>query len=261
MGLVRCADEPKPGCITSPAPFAVKLIEQSRSADCDATFGPADFNANPLVGLEVYYPRDAKGQPDYGKGSVALRTAQLQSLIEEYNVANMATDGTVLSIGAFTNGQADDSNFCTAPSTTTTHVVLPAIPEVPDDLSTPDVDESMPALDPVDITLTWSNVQVYVTAAIDGTQFQATMTDTRPTAAGGSCTVTYLALGLSAAVQCAIFDDNGDPAGTDPTLCSPFPDPGKMRFTNNGISPLAKQSCDTATGWCLLDGNSVPAVQ
>jgi hypothetical protein len=261
--LAQCADEPKPHCIVTPGPFAVRLLEQSRSAACDATFGPESFNADPRVGIGAYFVRDSQGQPDYDRGSIALRTAEVTNLVETYGIDNLTTDEKQLySLGDFTGAIADDNDFCTVPTTSQTHLVLPLIPAIPDDPATTE-DEHTDALPPVDITLSWSNVQIYVTAAMDGTQFQATLEDARSTPAGGICTITYKALGVSAAVACAALDDNGDPipGQTDPDACNPIPDPAAGRFTNNGISPLAKQSCDPVVAWCLIDGTSVPAIK
>jgi hypothetical protein len=261
--LAQCADEPKPHCIVTPGPFAVRLIEQSRTAACDATFGPDSFYADPRVGMGAYFAKDSQGQPDYDRGSVAVRTAEVTNLVETYAV-DLTDEQTrqLYSLGDFTGAIADDNDFCTVPMTSPTHLVLPAIPAVVDDPATTAI-ETAPALPPVDITLAWSNVQIYVTAAMDGTEFQATLEDTRPTPAGGSCTITYKALGVSAAVPCAALDDNGNPiAGmTDPGACNPIPDPAAGRYTNNGISPLARQSCDPVIAWCLIEGTSVPAIR
>jgi len=263
--LAQCADQPRPHCITTPAPFAVRLIEQpgGRSAGCDATFGPDSFNAEPVVGLTAYFAKDGKGQPNYDQGTVAIKTAEVGNLTGQYETQHAAlgdsvppgttaTDGKVFSIGAFTAAESDDSDLCYVPTMTgQTHLVLAPVPAVPDDPTTTE-DESAPPLPAVDIKLDWSNVRILVTAAMYGTEFEATVVDTRPTPAGGTCAITYRAVGISNAVSCA-----GETAGTvNPDLCNPIPNPAEMRFTNNGISPLAKQSCDPDIGWCLIPADA-----
>lgn len=269
--FVECAGEPKPHCITSPVPYAVRLVEQSRTGTCD-TFGPATFNANPQVGVEPYYPRDSKGQPDYDHGSVAIKTGELGDLIETTYATtdadgnavpaqNLATDGDIFSLGPFTGAESDDNNFCNVPTLAKTHLVLAAIPDDPATAA----DESLP---PVDITLEWSNLQIYVTAAIFGTQFQADLADVRVAADGSSCTIRYRAFGLAPAVSCVALDMDMNPITNpdgsfqlDPGACDSNPDPAANRYVGSGISPSAQRVCDPI-GTCLIPaGASVPALQ
>jgi hypothetical protein len=272
-GFTECTDQPAPQCITSPAPFAVRLSELSREesapGSCDE-FGLAGFNADPEVGVEPYYARDSKGQPDYDRGSIAMQTAEVGDLVftaEAYGVENEAMDGTRYSEGAFTAKAPDANGYCYVPTLSDTHVVLPELPAVDDDPDTDD-DESFPGQPAVDIRLAWSKFRVYVTAAYYGTQFEAELRDTRMTDAGDSCTIVYHAVGLSPAVPCMAFDpDSGDPvfddAGNyvlDPSACAPEADPAHDRPTGSGISPGTRYVCDPATAYCLLDGNSVPAI-
>jgi hypothetical protein len=180
-----CGNQPKVNCQTSTAPFAMRLIvqgtpQESTPGAC-ANFGPATFNSDPEVGFITYFAQDAKGQPDYSKGSVAVQTTEIGNLAftgPDGADANTATDGKRYSLGAFDVIEPDANDICTAPTLAPTHLALPA---VPDDPTTTAVDESAP---PVDIRLVWSNVRVYVTAASFGTQIQADLVDTRRTPAG-----------------------------------------------------------------------------
>jgi hypothetical protein len=272
--LGACADQPEPACISTVAPFAVRLIEQARSESslgvCDA-FGPATFNVDPEVGLSPYYLRDDKGQPDYTHGSLALQTAELGTLVytaQGFGIENAAPDAQLYSRGDFSSSTPDDQHFCTVPALSPTHVVLPSIPAVPDDPATADADESFPGQAAADVTLTWSNVRVYVTAALFGTQMDADLLDTRVSDTGETCAITYKALGLAPAVSCAALDADDvpltNPDGTpqlDPTACDPEADPAKGRALGSGISPSSRFTCDPVTAYCMLEGDSVPALR
>jgi hypothetical protein len=273
--LGSCVDQPPPLCVTSTAAFAVKLIEsgarvESAPGAC-AGFGPGAFNADPEVGISPYYARGGDGQPDYKRGSIGLQTAELGTLVLAANdrgVANIP-DGQLYSLGDFASSEPDEQNFCSVPSLSPTRVVLPAIDPVVDDPATADVDESLPGQAAVDATLTWSNVRVYVTADIFGTQMDADLVDTRLTPAGDSCTITYRALGLAPAVPCMALDPESgapltNPDGSlqlDPAACDPEADPAAGRFFGSGLSPSARFECNAATGFCMIEGDSVPAVR
>jgi hypothetical protein len=275
LSLAHCADEPKPYCITSSSSYAVKLVVQGTPVEstpgaCD-TFGPASFNVDPEAGFSSYFAQDDKGQPDYSKGTLAVQTTEVETLLQTaqgFGLDNMATDGTVYSLGPYATAQVDDNNFCNVPTLAKTHLVLAAIP--------PSADMTFPGQDAVDITLTWSNVQVYVTAGTIGTQIQGDLVDTRLTPTGDSCTFTYKALALAPAIPCTCaagdtlctLDDMGNPVPNpdgsiplDPTLCDPQPNPALDRFLGSGIGPATKYTCDTTLGWCTIAGDSVPALQ
>jgi hypothetical protein len=254
--LSHC-DEPRAYCETTTVAYATKLIEKSRvesQPGACAALGPAKFNADPEVSFASYYPKDDKGQPNYSKGSVAVETAEVAGLLanaQTNGMDNQATDGKQYSEGPFTAAQADDKGFCTAPTLSPTHLVLPAS-----------------AMSPaVDIQLTWSNVQVYVTAATIGTQVQADLVDKRVTSAG-TCTITYTALALAPPVQCSIPGPDGgmlmNPDGsfvTNLEACDPQPNVDAGMFLGSGIGPATAYTCDPTIGWCTIKGDSVPALQ
>ena len=267
--LVHCGEQPKPNCITSTAPFATKLIELNRSGACEG-FGPAGFNADPLVGFSAYYSRDGKGQPNYDDGSLAVRTAEVGTLSQtaaSYDVQNEAKQGQLYSLGKFSVSVPNDDEICPVPTLSPTHLKLAALPAVADDPTTEDDDESFPGQDAVDITLTWSDVKVYVTAASYGTQVEATLSDTRLTPTGESCTIRYKTLSLSPAVSCQKLDMDEapikNPDGSyevDPTLCDSEANPKLDRFTGSGISPNTHFECDPSIGYCVLADDSVPSL-
>jgi hypothetical protein len=273
-GLTECVDQPAPQCITSTEPFAVRLTELSRVESAPGAcedFGVASFDVDPEVGVSPFYARDAKGQPDYERGSIAIQTAEVGNLVftaEGFGVENAATDGARYSEGPFSGKAPDAGGYCYAPALGATHVVLPELPAVDDDPDT-DEDETFPGQPAVDIRLEWSKFRVYVTAASYGTQFDAELRDTRATPDGDTCTLVYRATGLAPAVSCAALDpESGEPladdAGNyvlDPNACDPEPAPDDGRPTGSGISPETRYVCDPLTAYCLLDGNSVPALK
>jgi hypothetical protein len=270
LGALGCVDQPKPYCISTVAPFAVKLVERSRAGSCDG-FGPDSFNADPEVGLSPFYLRNEKGQPDYERGSLAIQTAELGALFytaEGAGVPNTAADGQLYSRGDFAAARPADDDFCLVPELSATHLALAEIPAVADDPATEDADESQPGQPAVDVALDWSNVRVYVTAASYGTQMDADLVDTRLTPTGESCAITYKALGLAPAVSCAATDEEGAPLlnadgspQLDPAACNSAADPAAGRVTGSGISPNAAFSCDPVTAFCMIEGESVPALR
>lgn len=271
--LAGCVDQPKPGCISTTNPFAVKLITvgepvESAPGACMG-FGPAGFNALPEVGISPYYARGSDAQPDYDRGSIAIQTAELGTAFytaRGFDVGN-AVEGTIYSFGAFSSSKPGDDNFCSVPELTPTRLVLPELAEIPDDPTTEEDDESFPGQAPVDATLEWSNVRIYVTADTFGTQMDADLVDTRVNEAGASCTYTYRALGLAPAVSCQATDDEGTPLFDGdapvlaPELCDPEANLAEGRPTGSGISPSARYECDRVTAFCVVEGDSVPALR
>ena len=250
---------------------AVGAPVESTPGAC-ADLGPAGFNADPEVGITPYFARGSNGQPDYERGSVAIQTAEMGTLAftaRDLGVLNAAADGQIFSRGDFSAAHPDADNFCHVPALTPTRLVLAEIPAAPDDPATADVDESFPGQPAVDATLVWSNLRVYVTADTYGTQVDADLVDTRVTPAGDTCTFTYRALGLAPAVPCWAADpETGapltNPDGTyqlDPTACESEPDPSAGRFLGSGISPSARHVCDPVTAYCMIDGDTIPALR
>jgi hypothetical protein len=126
----------------------------------------------------------------------------------------------------------------------------------------------------------WSDFNVYVTAAAQGTQFSADMTYTE-----NGCSASYHVVGVWPAVDCTapVYDPN-DPRhlnviGVVPNqdACNPCEEPSKGRFVGSGISPDFPITCKqlfptSCTGgncfsadpfgrdpfWCVLSGSGDP---
>jgi hypothetical protein len=272
VALCSC-DQPDPGCITTTNAFAVKLItmgEPVESAPGACTgFGPSGFNALPEIGVSPYFAIGSDGQPDYDRGSIAIQTAEIGTFFytaQGFDVGN-AVDGEIYSLGAFASPKPDANNFCTVPELSPTRVVLPELAAIPDDPTTED-DTPFSGQPPVDATLEWSDVRVYVTADTFGTQLEAALVDTRINEAGESCTYTYRALGLAPAVACGATDAEGAPLFNDdgspvlaPELCEPEADLAAGRPLGSGISPSARYECDPISAFCVIQGTTVPALR
>jgi len=270
---IGCADQPVPHCIATTLPFALKLVRgdvvESTPGACEAFLDT--FVVEPRIGLWPYYQGGPDGQPDYDRGSLSVQTADLGSLVytaQDFGLDNTAPDGQLYSYGNFASAEPDGQNFCSVPELSPTRVVLPEVAPVPDDPATPDVDESFPGQAPVDSTINWSNVRVYVTPATYGTQMDANFKDTRIAPTGESCAISYRALGLAPAVRCAATDADGNEiVNADGTyevnedLCNPQPDLAAGRPTGSGIAPNVNYECDPVTAYCLLAGDSVPALR
>jgi len=270
-----CTEQPDPVCVTTVAPFAFKLVAtgapvESTPGAC-TDFGPTNFYADPEVGVAPFFTRGSNGQPDYDHGSIAIQTAEiglLSQTAEAYGVLNSAAEGAIFSRGDFTDGHVDSNNFCSVPTLTPTRLVLAAVDPIADDPATEDADESFPGQAAVDATLAWSNLRVYITPDIFGTQIDADLVDTRLTPAGDSCEYSYRAYGIAPAAYCGVTDDTGaqlfNDDGTpqvDPALCESEADPAAGRYTGSGLSPAAAFFCDPVSAYCLLEGEAVPALR
>ncbi|HET6149182.1 MAG TPA: hypothetical protein VFH68_16715 [Polyangia bacterium] len=247
----------------------MKLIEkpgtrQESPAMACANLGiPAVFNADPEVGFTSYYALDGKGQPDYNKGSLAVQTTEIGTYFfnaEGEGIPNTAMDGgKVYSFGPYAVTEPDANNICTVPTMSPTHVVLAAIPAVPDDPATPD-DESAPGQPAIDAMMVWTNVRVYVTAASFGSQVQADLVFTRRGPTGETCTIGYNTVAMAPAVPCRMADADGNPMmnadGTyvvDPAACDPA--------NGSGISPNTDYMCAPDSGFCVVNGETIPALK
>lgn len=260
-----CVDQPKPGCISTTNAFAVKLIPvddpvESAPGACTG-LGPETFNVLPEVGLSPYFQPGSDGQPDYERGSLAVQTAEIGTYFytaEGFDVPN-TSGGNIYSLGDFASAKPGADNFCNVPELSPTELALAELAAIPDDAET-EADESFPGQPAVNARLEWSNVRVYVTADIYGTQMDGDLVDTRTTPTGDTCTYTYRALGLAPAVSCASTDEAGNPT-IDASLCEPEADPAAGRIFGSGISPSARWECDPVTAFCMIEGDTVPALR
>jgi hypothetical protein len=250
----------------------MRLVEKDReeSADgvCDEVGNDA-YRGNPELGITPYFERGADGQPDYGKGSIGVKTAEFGELLARAEMAGIdnSADEKPYALGDFSGPEPDDAGFCSVPELSTAHIVLEEAPAVPDDPDTEE-DESVPGQPAVDVELRWSDVQVYVDAALLGTQVSAELTDTRRNEAGETCTVKYRVLALAPAVPCMKLDEEGAPETddsgnfmTDESQCDPEPASGQDRRLGSGISVGVAYRCDPESFYCVLKEDTLPSVE
>ena len=118
------------------------------------------------------------------------------------------TDGSApaIAVGEFTEKQANEAtSTCTAPT--------------------------LSELKSGTISYTFSNVEVYVSAANQGTQLKADLT----IADAGACSASYKVLGLWPEVPCESNGDCGEGSGINPDL-------------------FESVACDASIGFCMLTG-------
>jgi hypothetical protein len=193
-----------------------------------------------VLGMTTYYQEGGKnGTPDYENADVAIRPESLGSKID-YAEARGVIDGDVVfyranAIGSFTAGFPDDDTFCMAEDFERSQVSLPDIEALPDDMMTPDVDETQPAQAAIDVAHQWSNARFVVSADAQGTQFEADLEYTQD-----GCTAKYHVVGVYPAVACETDDECND--------------------DNNGINPDFALRCNTSLKLCVLD-EELPAYE
>ncbi|HEY0095563.1 MAG TPA: hypothetical protein VGB96_14625 [Archangium sp.] len=202
-----------PQCVVAKGTFAT--VYTPRSTTTCTPLKPE------VVGLEKYFTEDPAM-----KDTVALRVRRVGDMM----LKSTGTSPTVTldpdaplaphSVGEMTEVPGPD-NFCEVPSLGATQLVA-----------------RTPALS---LTYAWSNLRVYNTAEIPGTQFTADLTYTE-----NGCTADYKVKGIWPVVSCAT---GGKP---DETKCDPKADPSVGRLRGSGINPSFAVKCDPNALICVL---------
>lgn len=180
--------------------------------------------ASEPVGMQKYYSQDPSG-PD----SVGVRSARLGKLNQDF-AARPDPDAThsLSAVGQLASESPGPDNFCDVPTLT------PARRDVP----------ATATATAQSFLYEWSNLRIYNTPGIPGTQFIA---DVRYTENG--CTADYVARGIWPVVSCAT---GGKP---DETKCDPYADYSVGRLRGSGINPLFPVKCDPVALICVLTGD------
>jgi hypothetical protein len=177
------------------------------------------------VGLQKYFSQDPAA-PD----TVAIRTSRMGTLVNTYKARiDPATAGDPYAAGALASESPGADNFCDVPE------LSPAKLEVP--ASSTQSAQSF--------SYEWSNLRIYNTPEIPGTQFIA---DLRYTENG--CTAEYTVRGIWPVVNCG----SGTPRKPNETLCDPYPDFNAGRLRGSGINPIFPVKCDPVALICVLTG-------
>ncbi|HEX8435538.1 hypothetical protein [Archangium sp.] len=174
------------------------------------------------VGLEKYFNEDPNG-PD----SVSLRSRQIgDELAHKDTQIDPDAPKQANAVGAFATEVPLEDKFCEVPVLTTAELQsrYGGVSKAP-----------------VSLRYEWSNLRIYSTPQIPGTQFTAELRYTKD-----GCTAEYSAKGIWPVVACGT---NNKP---DASKCDPNPDPAVGRVRGSGINPIFKVECHPVALICVL---------
>jgi hypothetical protein len=259
LSLTSCS-QPSIECTSARGAFIAKFYPVSGTDFCAQYPGER-------IGLQTYNPADTtescekRGDdlvcdgttPDFSSTSLAIQTDTTGFLL--YAEAP-DTDPTHqrFALGDFSSTEPDDNDFCSVTAMSPAQQVV-QFGQYDEEGNPVLDDEGNQVLDPpLDIKYEWSNVNLYVTAAAPGTQLTADLTYTED-----GCTATYKVVALYPAVDCGVYDEDGnlavDDAGNvllDPQLCVPEAAPDKGYAFGSGINPDFPVNCDPVLHHCVL---------
>ncbi|WP_375771309.1 hypothetical protein NR798_10540 [Archangium gephyra] len=181
------------------------------------------------VGLEKYFNQDPNGP-----ATVGMRAITVGNLVAETTATAPKTQldpdapFEPNSVGALTTDAPGEDNFCEVPTLNPTQVVTRSIAAGGSDRN---------------LSYEWSNLRIYNTPQIPGTQFTAELRYI-----DNGCTAEYTVKGIWPVVSCAT---GGKP---DDSKCDPNPDPSVGRVRGSGINPIFPVKCDPVALFCVLTG-------
>jgi len=183
------------------------------------------------VGMQKFFSED-----ENARDTIAVRSRRMGQLPTQLKLrADPAPVHEPSSVGEIVTEFPGADNFCDVPTLTPARLEAPALPAGPTG--------GPPAQAAQSITYEWSNLRVYNTPEIPGTQFVAELRYTE-----NGCTADYSVKGIWPVVSCATA---GKP---DETRCDPYPDPKAGRLRGSGINPLFPVKCDPVALICVLTG-------
>lgn len=191
--------QPKPQCTIGRGGHAVRYTLKTGAGPCASKSGE-------IVGAQAYRNPESGELP-----ALALQPNTLAALTEQ----DPDPAHTLYSVGTFTTDTPGPDSFCEVSTLTEARQVVAAR----------------------DISYRWSNVRIYDSAPIPGTQWTAELTYTE-----NGCTATYEAVGVFPAISCV-----SQGGSTDVNLC-------KSRYLGLSLDPSYPVRCDEASGLCVLDG-------
>jgi len=262
LALGSCtAVQPKPECKAQTGGYAAKYSLQNMSGMCEEKILTGE-----TISIQYYgVGRDTSGKPKLG--ILASRVADSLAAADEAGLMSTvdpdiyvtvtpekpAMDGmdpvpamtytTTASVGPFSSLFPNDKNTCTIKDLGAASAQIPLIPGDP--MAMPPTEDT-PA---VDLTYTWTNLNMLVTPTSNAVYFGADLE-----IKDEDCTATYKVTAVSPAVSCEgqmdgpDKDADGNPiqVGTgkpDETLCEPSDD--------NGLNVDIDYACDEGSLLCV----------
>jgi hypothetical protein len=217
------AQQQDPQCLVGRGAFATVYTLKDGQ---DPGLACAHLKPEP-VGLEKYFSQDPNGMD-----SVGLRPRSVGTLLTAAGKdPKTQVDADALqphSVGELKADAPGPDNFCEVSMLNPTRLVTRAIAEGGTDRT---------------LTYEWSNLRIYSTPQIPGTQFVA---DLRYTDNG--CIAEYKVKGMWPVVKCDTDDKPDD------SKCDPKPDPSVGRTEGSGINPIFPVKCDPDALICVLTG-------
>ena len=209
-----------PQCVVAKGTFAtVYTLKEGQ----DASQACAQLKPE-RVGLEKYFSEDPSA-PD----SVTMRPQKIGGeLAHKDTLLDPDAPQQPNSVGELMTDAPGEDNFCEVPTLTAARL----------ESRYGGVSKA-----PVSLTYAWSNLRIYNTPEIPGTQFTAELSYSE-----NGCTAEYTVKGIWPVVTCAT---GGKP---DDSKCDPNPDPSVGRYRGSGINPTFPVKCDPVALFCVLTG-------
>jgi hypothetical protein len=192
------------------------------------------------VGLQKYF-----SETGTGRDAVGVRSSRMGTMTQQL-AARLRADvpNQAHSVGELTTAAPGTDNFCDVPALSPARLEAMATERgLPDGGTLPD--GGPPAQPAVSLTYEWSNLRVYNTPEIPGTQFVADLKYSE-----NGCTAEYRVKGIWPVVRC----QNSTTKKADDVLCDPYADPKAGRLRGSGINPLFPVKCDPDVMICVLTG-------
>ncbi|RJS24175.1 hypothetical protein DRW03_11285 [Corallococcus sp. H22C18031201] len=244
IAVVACnTDAPEPQCMVARAVIDGSTGSFTTSYTLKPGQNPdlACAHLKPeAVGMQKFFSQDPSA-PD----TVGVRSARMGKLSEDYaSRPDPDAAHTLYSVGPLSTAEPGADHFCEVPTLSTARLQVPSsAPGLADGGTLPD--GGPPALPAQSFEYAWSNLRIYNTPEIPGTQFTAELRYTE-----NGCTAEYSAKGIWPVVSCR----NSKTGKADDTLCDPYADFNVGRLRGSGINPLFPVKCDPDVLLCVLTG-------
>lgn len=236
--------QPPIQCVSGHGPYIAKYTLRDGSGSCAALVGEE-------IGVSTFLlPNADKTLADYDKRRISVQSTTFGELFQEREGLGLDDADVPYALGDYTT-DPDEDNLCFAGGLGGKGPLSAAEIDVPD-AQTVDDDGNPVMLPARHLRQTFSDLRLFVTAAIPGTRLTGTMTYSDLLE---GCTATYDVVGLFPAVPCK--DAMGKP---DDEACNPRANPEQGHLVGSGINPDFKVKCDPVLLYCVLDEAPLPSL-